>query len=194
MLKSFLRAGLLVSLFLGSGCSALPGFIPGFGTASTIDNSFWQSNMPTYKVGMAWTYNTDVQVTGLPDVTSTYTREVTEADASGTKVKTTIAGVSSTEDLTPQTMMSFGGLSGAPDLSVQTSDSIVSAGNEDVTVPAGTYKGATKLNVSASSVGAGSNVTVWVAKGVGIVKELVTTGTAAASTSVTTELASFTGS
>lgn len=190
MLKSILRAGVVTAILFGTGCDALSSLVPGL-AGTSVDDAFWKDNMPTFKVGMKWTYTSTVKVPGAPDVTSSYTKEITEANDTRTKVRTTSGSTVTEEVLNSEGME--GMADGGGNLNVTMSDTVAIAGTEDVTIPAGTYKGASKLNVNATSSGGSCTVLIWVAKGVGIVKERVTTGSAAASTSVTIELASFTG-
>lgn len=159
-------------------CAGSAPSMPAVGQAVPADTL--KQLMPKYDKGTKWTYATTT--TGASSAATEMTQEVTEVNGDKVTLKVTSGSSSNTAtiDLTQGNPMA--GFGSTP------TGGYVSAGNEDVKVPAGEYKGAAKLTVTpaAGSSSATTKVTMWLAKDVGMVK--ATSETTSGSTTLTTTI------
>jgi hypothetical protein len=190
-----LALGLLLTVSLG-GCD-VNALLPGLNGAGTLDTAYFKSKMPPLKQGQKWTYQQSTQVTGLPAVSSDFTREIMKVEGDVATVKTTVAGVSNTATASARTLLTSGtpmanmSLPTGLDFGVATDAAMVDGGTEDVTVPFKTFKGAAKIKAQADSAAALSSSTVWLSPEVGMVKMALTTNAAGMQSSLLVELKDF---
>ncbi|MNL49943.1 hypothetical protein D3C87_1729180 [compost metagenome] len=119
----------------------------------------WASYMPTYKAGMIITV---AEITENPDKSESVveiTKEILKVEGGVVSYRNT--------SVTPTATTSFEltmPANGRPESNLN----LISEGAEDVTVPAGTFKGAAKF--TGPNVGEGSTITYWFVPGKGYVK------------------------
>lgn len=159
---------LIVAFLMGSvaalaGCELLPsavnseGKVPEKGTRMTAD--LWASYMPKYKAGMIITYAETTINADQSESVIEISKEILKVEGDVVTYRNT--SVTSNGSASFELTM--------PANSKPDSDlNLTSEGAEDVTVPAGTFKGAAKF--TGPNVGEGSTITYWFVPGKGHVK------------------------
>lgn len=176
LIRPLLLASLLGSTAVLAGCLLAPSGVqvPAVGTALTA--SIWESFMPTYKAGMAFTYVNTSKVGSEAETSSDSTKEILKVENGVATYKATVEGA--TMEAT---------MSAVPKLDEHLS--LKSEGPEDVTVPAGTFKGAAKFSGANSEPG--STLTYWLVPGKGYVKTVATSVVNGTTATWTSELKEF---
>ncbi|RYX88739.1 hypothetical protein EON78_07480 [bacterium] len=169
MKKSKILAGLSVVILglFSYSCSEVPVTVeqPPIGQAQQeVTKSYVESLDPPYTVGMKYTYAVSNSATPnlAPEISST---EVLEVIDDSIKVRLT----SSTRGTEERAGKIADFSSGLPETG------IISEGTEDITVPAGEYKGAIKVSCFVSMGEEGSpktKTTIWLVKDIGAIKRV----------------------
>lgn len=178
------RSLVLTSFVAGTlalaGCDLLPssvgtgGQVPAVGTPMTAE--LWESYMPKYKAGMIITY---VNATTHGD----QVEPPVEATKEYLKVENGVISYRSTiGDTTVEATVSA-------ITKPESNLNLKSEGPEDVTVPAGTFKGAAKF--SGPNAGPNSTITYWMVPGKGYVKVRSSAETNGTLATWTSELKTF---
>ena len=179
-----LRALALAAILGGSaamtGCDLLPSAsnakieVPAIGTPMTAE--LWESYMPKYKAGMVITYVSVSTHGDTIDEPVEATKEYLKVEDSVISYRSTIGSTSVEATMSAITK---------PESNLN----LKSEGPEDVTVPAGTFKGAAKF--SGPNGGIGSTITYWLVPGKGYVKVFTSNATNGTTASWTNELKVF---